>query len=282
VYALGLLLYRTVTGELPWPAQTASGLVEAHCHQPPADLPDLPTAVAQTYRACLAKRPADRPTSAAVHRTLLAALGDSPGSADVPGLDGIATEQAGEPTALVPATGTPSTMPVRHRRPLVLALAGCALAGTAAALAVAHLPRAGASRAEAAVPPASSCRVAYQIQQDTGSTFQVRVTVANTGARPAQNWALSFDFPGDQRLAPGTGTGASQRGQTVTLRAPGDQPVLSPGRSTTLGLPAATVTRTRCPPRSRSTGSVASRGSTGPSPAPTRGPARAQGRPRGW
>jgi serine/threonine-protein kinase len=76
VYALGLLLYQALTGELPWRWEGLIQLLTAHRYKVPASLdrmPGLPPEVADLYRRCLAKRPADRPTSAEVARTLAAA-----------------------------------------------------------------------------------------------------------------------------------------------------------------------------------------------------------------
>src|SRR4051794_4794632 len=42
VYALGLLLYRSVTGRLPWPAETTAEALRAHLYAAPDPLPDQP------------------------------------------------------------------------------------------------------------------------------------------------------------------------------------------------------------------------------------------------
>jgi len=42
VYALGLLLYRLLAGELPWRAETVTEMIEAHRYMAPAPLPYLP------------------------------------------------------------------------------------------------------------------------------------------------------------------------------------------------------------------------------------------------
>ena len=66
VYALGLLLFRTLTNELPWPVETVTGMVAAHVYAEPDPLPDipgLPETVRELVTACLAKTPADRPSA---------------------------------------------------------------------------------------------------------------------------------------------------------------------------------------------------------------------------
>jgi eukaryotic-like serine/threonine-protein kinase len=66
VYALGVVLYEALTGDLPWDATTASELITAHMELPPRPMPDiegLPPDVAELCQQCLAKEPDERPTS---------------------------------------------------------------------------------------------------------------------------------------------------------------------------------------------------------------------------
>ncbi|MEV4132533.1 protein kinase [Dactylosporangium sp. NPDC049742] len=76
VYALGLVLYRMLTGALPWAVTTTEELLHAHRKLPPAPLPaglTLPAGVADALRRCLAKAPGNRPAA-----TDLAALLSAP------------------------------------------------------------------------------------------------------------------------------------------------------------------------------------------------------------
>jgi serine/threonine-protein kinase len=78
VYALGLLLYKMLTGHMPWRTSTVTEMVAAHRYQDPADLPDiaeLPPQVAEPCRRCLSKQPADRPSAGEAARTLGEAAG---------------------------------------------------------------------------------------------------------------------------------------------------------------------------------------------------------------
>ena len=66
VYGLGLLLYATLAGRLPWQAETVTEMVAAHQYTEPAPLPPiagLPPAVAALCQRCLAKDPDARPTA---------------------------------------------------------------------------------------------------------------------------------------------------------------------------------------------------------------------------
>ena len=76
VYALGLLLFRALTSQLPWPAETATEMIRAHVYADPAALPDLlgvPAAVRDLASRCLAKQPSDRPSA----RTAAIVLADA-------------------------------------------------------------------------------------------------------------------------------------------------------------------------------------------------------------
>jgi serine/threonine-protein kinase len=77
MYALGVLLYLTLTGMIPWNESTDDGLLRAHLDTPPIPLPDiegLPPEAKDTCHACLAKDPARRPTAVAAALILAASV----------------------------------------------------------------------------------------------------------------------------------------------------------------------------------------------------------------
>jgi serine/threonine-protein kinase len=79
VYAFGVILFRMLTGTLPFVAEDALGLVQLHRHQPPPAVeqvnPRAPSLLAQLTAAALQKDPADRPADGAA---LLTTLGVAP------------------------------------------------------------------------------------------------------------------------------------------------------------------------------------------------------------
>nr|BFE66095.1 protein kinase [Dactylosporangium thailandense] len=87
VYAFGLLLFRCLTGRLPWDFETTTQMVLAHMTVAPAPLPDLPGLpedVRELWAQCLAKEPRERPDAAAVATRLALAAGIVPRGSALP------------------------------------------------------------------------------------------------------------------------------------------------------------------------------------------------------
>jgi len=73
VYAVGLLIYRTLIGQLPWDVGTTTALLRAHQYVEPDPLPPvdgLPPSVDALVGRCLEKHPSDRPSSAELAHVL--------------------------------------------------------------------------------------------------------------------------------------------------------------------------------------------------------------------
>jgi eukaryotic-like serine/threonine-protein kinase len=64
IYAMGVLLFHTLSGRLPFVAKTVGQLIQLHHHQPVPDMRQfvemLPDALVEIVEKCLAKSPADR------------------------------------------------------------------------------------------------------------------------------------------------------------------------------------------------------------------------------
>ncbi|MFC6014735.1 serine/threonine-protein kinase [Plantactinospora solaniradicis] len=72
-YSLGVLLYETLTGRVPFPADTWEELtraMEAGTEPTLTGVPDLPPVVADVCLRCLSREPAERPTAAQVGEAL--------------------------------------------------------------------------------------------------------------------------------------------------------------------------------------------------------------------
>jgi serine/threonine-protein kinase len=249
VYALGLLLFRMLTGQLPWQAETVTQMIEAHQYTEPQPLPSvagLPADVADLCGRSLAKLPEDRPTAEQMARRLAAAAGmrvplpldDTLTWDPVASMDGET-----EVIADAAAAGVSAQRGGHRRRSRVTVMStGAVVVVAAAGLATwsAVGPKstakadalASAPLGQAAAPPVP-CEVRYQTKKDEGGAFGVDVTVVNNGDRPAQDWTLRFDFPADQRLTGGSGAAWSQSGRTVTAHGTG---ILAPGATATVSM----------------------------------------------
>ncbi len=271
VYGLGLLLYRSLCGDLPWRAETATEMLSAHRYVEPAPLPDLadvPDSVIELCLRCLAKNPEDRPPSAEVAETLAQAGGIS---IHMPGLvSALGTRSGGFPTVRIgglDATMRPTlawslsladsygddwsldrirrllstTLAQRPRRQaVVMGLAVVVLLALAAMAWVDPLATPASRSAMAAVPaPAedaipTSCDVRYEIQQAWRGGFNAAVAVTNSGPRHLSDATLRFAFPGDQRIEREYGLGWTQAGRQVKVPFVGVGRAFAPGASVTL------------------------------------------------
>jgi serine/threonine-protein kinase len=266
VYGLGLLLYRSLTGRLPWQAETTTQMLEAHLHSDPGPLPPvdgLPPEVAALCERCLAKRPADRPTSEQVARELAAVLGPPADLGPVPPATTMEWTRRSITIDTVAAgtrRRTATRMPSAAARLLaaghgtggrVLSVTGLIVTagliwagaawptwtsgqtgrssdkGTAATARGATVPV-----AQGIGPRPGSCTVEYKVSRDSGTDRTASLAVTNTGIEPLRGWRLVFDLPGDQRLRRGTDAAWRQDGDAVTARA--DGAVLEPGATARL------------------------------------------------
>jgi serine/threonine-protein kinase len=262
VYALGLLLYLTLTGELPWEAETTTQMVSAHRYQPPAPLPPVPGLPSDVYvlcGQCLEKEPGTRPSSAEVARRLADATGIRVTVVDP---DGAATgarvpEQHGRAgTRILPWPVPPPdaiggvALPPAVRRTVWIAVAATlavgVLVGIGAAVArnrgpAAHSVVPPVSTASplstptpSAVGPAGPCTVSFTAQSwDEGAT--ISLTVANTGDEDIVGWTLTFTLSGRQDVTDGWNGHWEQDGDEVTVGDAGWNADLPVGGSVVVG-----------------------------------------------
>jgi serine/threonine-protein kinase len=239
VYALGLLLYRMLAGRLPWAAGTTTQMLIAHRYTEPEPLPtvaELPEAVVDLCRRCLAKKPGGRPAAGEAADL----LGEAVGLGTVPTLSG-ALDSAPAPagldlsTVLHPLTEPTEATPVppvrrlaasaaafgRRRRVLVAAGTFTAVAATAAMVWAGSMsgPEPGDTAVAADTGPVAElrCTVRYAVRSATAGRSSTAVTVLNTGAAPVGDWTLRFALAEGQRLTRGWSANWRQDGRTVQV-----------------------------------------------------------------
>lgn len=163
VYSFGVILFRMLTGQLPFTANSVVELVRLHREAPPPSVmdlrPDAPALLESVTAAALSKDPADRPPNGAA---LVAELGGTSGDAATTVL----------PVTRARAAGTSS--PQRPRLPFAVigaALLVLVLAGVALALAVTH--GSGSS------PPTSPSFTALSGKSTTHATTQASTPPAS-------------------------------------------------------------------------------------------------------
>ncbi|SBT51819.1 serine/threonine-protein kinase [Micromonospora narathiwatensis] len=250
VYAVGLLLYRMLTGRLPWQASTTTQMLQAHMYRDPDPMPPvagLPDEVEELVRRCLAKRPEDRPATAEVARTLAEAAGIAaimPVSPAPGRFDPALVENAG--TTILPWSSETGALPfsamrTRTRRAAARrrrAEAGVAAAGLVAVTAAmwgvtSKSPASGGvepTEARMGLPQPTPCAVDYALRRDSGKDFTADLTLTNTGSRELRDWTMSFTFPGRQTVTTAQ-PAVRQQGRTVLLQVPATDAALAPGAS---------------------------------------------------
>ncbi|MBQ0903938.1 serine/threonine-protein kinase [Micromonospora sp. U21] len=256
VYAVGLLLYRMLTGRLPWQASTTTQMLRAHMYNDPDPMPEvsgLPDEVTDLVRRCLAKQPGERPATAELARTLaetagmLAAVPVSPAAGP---LDPAALACAG--TTILPWSAETDALPLSRtrnrsrratrRRRIEAGVAAASLLAVTGALwgFTSRSPASGGDQppteARMGPPKAAPCEVAYALRTDSGKDFAAELTLTNTGGSALRDWTMSFTFPGQQRVTKAEPTPVHQQGRTVLIRPAADRTTLAPGEAEKLTL----------------------------------------------
>ncbi len=277
VYALGMLFYRMVAGVLPWPVDSATGLLQAHLYTDPtpvAAVTDAPTELSTLVMRCLDKEPAGRPSATELADAFSRYAGteaelDSDDLDESPTVP-ITSAPGRQPDgAEASAAATAAVPPGRGRAHATVAVAGLArtlqprtwrhrLVTVAVAVAMFGLvgllwstqdsseKTASASSGQGAGAAATGCTATFVVSKDTGTGFEATVTVTDPAGR-ADGWDVAFQFPGNQTLRKpgaqqaklGAGSGSS-RPAALSLTQTGSQVSASaPG-----GTPAGSLTFT--------------------------------------
>lgn len=132
VYALGALLYRTLTGRAPLPVQTWDDVLDLRTQRPPVPpprVPGLPADVAALTLACLDLDPARRPTAAHLAARFGAGQPVDPPTAPLPTVarpepTPTLIDRSAAPVRPAPSRPAPARPPVGSNRLLGALLAG--------------------------------------------------------------------------------------------------------------------------------------------------------------
>src|ERR671933_1306890 len=188
VYSFGVILFRMLTGRLPFEAQEPLELVAMHRNVPAPPVvrirPDAPPQLARLADAALAKDPHARPPDGSA---LVAALGGVPATAEA------ATAVLAPPAAAtaVMRPRPPPRRPPRRRRGLLAALVLGLLAAAAAGLAVALIGHGSSSSATTTTSThrrtthsTTARSTSTRPSTSTSSTTTARSTTTKSTTRP--------------------------------------------------------------------------------------------------
>ncbi|NUT35684.1 MAG: protein kinase [Hamadaea sp.] len=238
VYSLGLLMYRMLSGRLPWSARSAPELLALQHTRAPDPLPaiaGLAPAIVDLCMGCLSRSPLDRPTAAQVAAALApfaAAFQEA-----LTSLPSGSKPEAAITRMLPRAAPEPVATPRRSlRRGVASAVGVTAIAASAwwvAGWMPGWTPSGDPQQPQPAVaaPPtrphyraAAPCVATYQVTEVGRRTFAAALSVRNTSSAVLTGWRLAFSLPGDQTL---DGAVWRQAGRDVTIAAA--QARLTPG-----------------------------------------------------
>jgi serine/threonine-protein kinase len=178
VYSFGVILYRMLTGRLPFEAENPIKLATMHVNEQPPPVgdarPDAPAALARVTEAALAKDPGARPADGAA---LVDALGGAALIASAP--TGVLTD----PTLVIPRR------PARPRRqvtalPLII-LAVIVLAAAGIAVAVFATRSSDGTQPTAPISPGSSSSRSQTTRTTTASQSTAGSTTKSATSAPA-------------------------------------------------------------------------------------------------
>jgi len=81
---------------------------------------------------------------------------------------------------------------------------------------------------------ALQCSVDYK-KNDWGSGFSASVTITNRGSESIDDWTLTYDYSGNQKLLQGWNGQWSQSGKTITVKSPQYSTKIAAGAAVTAG-----------------------------------------------
>jgi tetratricopeptide (TPR) repeat protein/tRNA A-37 threonylcarbamoyl transferase component Bud32 len=205
LYALGVMLYECLTGQVPYEGDTSVSVLLKHVTAPIPSLravrPDLPTALEQVVWKALAKNPAERFQTAQEFWEALAVIESNAEHATE-----TTPRPAMRPRADAPTAPAPTARPAGHTRiqprlarPVVLSIAALGLVAIGLA-ALAFLPKAAGTPPALAQGQGFLAEGSYQLAADS---FSVALTQAPDNAQALLGHAQAAEGLGliDEALA---------------------------------------------------------------------------------
>lgn len=251
VFAVGVLMYLLLTGDLPWPGPSMSTQDTSWLRHRPApdeiDIPGLPSGIARVCMSCLQERPWRRPDAGQL-ADALAAFAVPARAMWRPIL-----QRTRHNTAPPPATFTGSTEVKRLRRQHrsnAQRRGKTALAGLGAAALTGAVWAATTWSPQSVTPPAQAlgpapparveCHVGLDLTTNGDGTFNAIVKVTNLHDRPIQpGWRLRLTLPGGQ--PPGGPAPADWQRDDATVTSTPYGASLPPGQQAQLTLTGVTA-----------------------------------------
>jgi serine/threonine-protein kinase len=235
VYAVGLLIYRTLIGQLPWDVGTTTALLRAHQYTEPDPLPHvegLPAVVATLVGRCLEKRPDDRPSSAELAHVL---AGVSAGAPVGPGHVADWAADSGEDTFILPSQHgytdgriRPGHADVATSTPTHVGRGVAAVRGVAMGAAAAGAAAAADRLLDAPISPAPGAAIPVSVEDVQAAVAGERVTdVPNPASMPVAAAATSAP-PARPVSASAAGAVASPPAPSASIAAPPAPPASAP------------------------------------------------------
>jgi eukaryotic-like serine/threonine-protein kinase len=231
VYSFGVILFRMLTGSLPFVADEPLALMNMHRHATPPEVedlqPDAPPDLAALAAAALSKDPAQRPADG---NALLAALGEAPT------IQVAAAETA--MTRVLPAVGQPPPGPPPRplwREPAAIAAAVVLLAIGGGVLAWA-VTRSGAN-----APAATTSNTGHTKSQATSTQAPTTHSQSTQTQPPTTTTAPTTTAP-TTTTQPPTTTAPTTTPPTTTTPGTTAPTTTAPTTTTTLGTTTTTAT----------------------------------------
>ena len=229
VYSFGVILFRMLTGALPFTADNAPALLNMHLHETPPSVetlqPDAPPELAALTAAALRKDPSQRPADGAA---LLAALGSGP-TAVLAREDTEATRILPAAPPLAPAEGPPSG---DGRRRTALIAAAIVLLAAAGGLLAWAVTRSNSTP----VPSTSSVAGTHTHTHGTTATTQAPSTSTTAPTTTAHTTTAATTKPPPTTI-PTTAPTTTALPPTTTVTVPTIVPTTTSGLGTTTVTP---------------------------------------------